>query len=236
LDSSKCIAAVLDRDLNPVTTIREKGDLSAVVFDKMGNAYLGTSWGFVIKHSRKAEGTEVPRSSASSPTPGGTSTRWGWGGKPLVIGQRLLVSGSTAAKGEQWAIYAISGLPTQKEVATAPTPADTNAPASTAQSRAAMQTPQETKTATAAEKEKPKTTNASEIFFWIFIILIAVLLVTMIISKSSHVVLFILLAVMFIIAISAILLYPELAQSERYIDLLIILVETFGAIVVEISS
>ncbi len=58
----------------------------------------------------------------------------------------------------------------------------------------------------------------------------------MIISKSSHVVLFILLAVMFIIAISAILLYPELAQSERYIDLLIILVETFGAIVVEISS
>jgi hypothetical protein len=83
---------------------------------------------------------------------------------------------------------------------------------------------------------KPKTTNASEIFFWIFIILIAVLLVTMIISKSSHVVLFILPAVMFIIAMSAILLYPELAQSERYIDLLIILVETFGTIVVEISS
>ena len=94
--------------------------------------------------------------------------------------------------------------------------------------------PQETKIATAAEKEKPKTTNASEIFFWIFIILIAVLLVT-IDYKSSHVVLFILLAVMFIIAISAILLYPELAQSERYVDLLII-VETFGAIVVEISS
>jgi hypothetical protein len=39
------IAAVLDRDLNPVTTtrVREKGDLSAVVFEKMGNAYLGTS-------------------------------------------------------------------------------------------------------------------------------------------------------------------------------------------------
>jgi hypothetical protein len=39
------IAAVLDRDLNPVTTIRirEKGDLNAVVFDKVGN--LGTSWG-----------------------------------------------------------------------------------------------------------------------------------------------------------------------------------------------
>ena len=107
----------------------------------MGNAYLGTSWGFVIKHSRKAEGAGVPRSSARSPTPGGTSTRWGWGGKPLIIGQRLLVSGSTAAKEGRWAIYAISGLPTQKEIVTAPTPADINAPASTAQSRAAMRTP-----------------------------------------------------------------------------------------------
>ncbi len=146
------------------------------------------------------------------------------------------MSGSTAAKEGRWAIYAISGLPTQKEVATAPTSADTNAPTSTAQSRAAMQTPKRPRQPQPPRRKKPKTTNASEIFFWIFIILIAVLLVTMIISKSSHIVLFILLAVMFIIAISAILLYPELAQLERYIDLLIILVETFGAIVVEISS
>ena len=55
---------------------------------------------------------------------------------------------------------------------------------------------------------KPKTTNASEIFFWIFIILIAVLLVNVIKEESPYVVLFILLIVMFIVAISGILLYP----------------------------
>jgi hypothetical protein len=54
---------------------------------------------------------------------------------------------------------------------------------------------------------KPKTTNASEIFFWIFIILIAVLLVNVIKEESPYVV-FILLVVMFIVAISGILLYP----------------------------
>jgi len=71
------IETVLDRDLNPVTAIRigEKGDLNAVVFDKVGN--MGTSWWFVIKHSRKAEGAGAPQVVGKLAYAGGTSTRWG---------------------------------------------------------------------------------------------------------------------------------------------------------------
>ncbi len=73
------IAAVLDRDLNPVTTIRisEKGDLNTVVFDKVGNASWGRAGGFVIKHSRKAEGAGALQVVGKLAYAGGTSTRWG---------------------------------------------------------------------------------------------------------------------------------------------------------------